>query len=95
MHMIDVMKKLQEIAEAGYDNEDIQRGIDAVLSDGLILGLKYTTTFTRRSGSSNSSARNKGDSTPGFAGIKIAGTYFGRLTLGGGAQLPYLSVSRV
>ena len=29
MHMIDVMKKLQEIAEAGYDNEDIQRGIDA------------------------------------------------------------------
>ena len=27
--MIDVMKKLQEIAEAGYDNEDIQRGIDA------------------------------------------------------------------
>ena len=30
MHMIDVMKKLQEIAEAGYDNEDIQRGIDAV-----------------------------------------------------------------
>jgi hypothetical protein len=29
MHMIDVMKKLQEIAEDGYDNEDIQRGIDA------------------------------------------------------------------
>ena len=29
MHMIDVMKKLQGIAEAGYDNEDIQRGIDA------------------------------------------------------------------
>ena len=29
MHMIDVMKKLQEIAEAGYDNEDIQRGIGA------------------------------------------------------------------
>lgn len=29
MHIIDVMKKLQEIAEAGYDNEDIQRGIDA------------------------------------------------------------------
>ena len=29
MHMIDVMKKLQEIAEAGYDNEDIQRGIVA------------------------------------------------------------------
>ena len=29
MHMIDVMKKLQEIAEDGYDNEDIQRGINA------------------------------------------------------------------
>ena len=29
MHMIDVMKKLQEIAEDGYNNEDIQRGIDA------------------------------------------------------------------
>ena len=29
MHMIDVMSKLKEIAEAGYDNEDIQRGIDA------------------------------------------------------------------
>jgi len=27
--MIDVMQKLQDIAEAGYDNEDIQRGIDA------------------------------------------------------------------
>ena len=29
MHMIDVMNKLKEIAESGYDNEDIQRGIDA------------------------------------------------------------------
>ena len=29
MHMIDVMTKLKEIAESGYDNEDIQRGIDA------------------------------------------------------------------
>ena len=29
MHMIDVMAKLKEIAESGYDNEDIQRGIDA------------------------------------------------------------------
>tara|TARA_R110002074_G_scaffold74599_1_gene170909 strand:- start:3980 stop:4885 length:906 start_codon:yes stop_codon:yes gene_type:complete len=29
MHMIDVMSKLKEIAESGYDNEDIQRGIDA------------------------------------------------------------------
>ena len=29
MHMIDVMKKLQEIAEDGYNNEDIQRGINA------------------------------------------------------------------
>lgn len=29
MHMIDVMSKLKEIAEGGYDNEDIQRGIDA------------------------------------------------------------------
>jgi len=29
MHMIDVMKKLQEIAEDGYDNEDVQRGINA------------------------------------------------------------------
>ena len=27
--MIDVMSKLKEIAEGGYDNEDIQRGIDA------------------------------------------------------------------
>ena len=27
--MIDVMNKLKEIAESGYDNEDIQRGIDA------------------------------------------------------------------
>jgi len=27
--MIDVMKKLQEIAEDGYDNEDVQRGINA------------------------------------------------------------------
>ena len=27
--MIDVMSKLKEIAESGYDNEDIQRGIDA------------------------------------------------------------------
>ena len=27
--MIDVMSKLNEIAEGGYDNEDIQRGIDA------------------------------------------------------------------
>jgi len=27
--MIDVMAKLKEIAESGYDNEDIQRGIDA------------------------------------------------------------------
>lgn len=27
--MIDVMKKLKEIAESGYDNEDIQRGIVA------------------------------------------------------------------
>jgi len=29
MHIIDVMKKLQEIAEDGYNNEDIQRGINA------------------------------------------------------------------
>jgi len=29
MHMIDVMKRLQEIAEDGYNNEDIQRGINA------------------------------------------------------------------
>ena len=29
MHMIDVIAKLKEIAESGYDNEDIQRGIDA------------------------------------------------------------------
>lgn len=29
MHMIDVMAKLKDIAESGYDNEDIQRGIDA------------------------------------------------------------------
>lgn len=29
MHMIDVMNKLKEIAESGYDNEDIQRGIVA------------------------------------------------------------------
>jgi len=27
--MIDVIAKLKEIAESGYDNEDIQRGIDA------------------------------------------------------------------
>jgi hypothetical protein len=27
--MIDVMAKLKDIAESGYDNEDIQRGIDA------------------------------------------------------------------
>jgi hypothetical protein len=27
--MIDVMNKLKEIVESGYDNEDIQRGIDA------------------------------------------------------------------
>lgn len=29
MHMIDVVQKLKEIAESGYDNEDIQRGITA------------------------------------------------------------------
>ena len=29
MHLIDVMTKLKEIADSGYDNEDIQRGITA------------------------------------------------------------------
>jgi len=29
MYMIDVMTKLKEIAESGYDNEDVQRGIVA------------------------------------------------------------------
>ena len=52
MHMIDVMKKLQEIAEAGYDNEDIQRGIDAAgkavnaASGDIIVGRAYEAGVT-------------------------------------------------